>query len=228
MNAAATRDSARRTHPLFAKYYARVAAAMDRSGFAEYREQLLDGLTGTVVEVGAGTGLNFFHYPPEIERLIAVEPEPAMRDKAAEAAQEAENTVLRQTFLKVVGGVAEALPIADASCDAVVVSLALCSVGSQQAALSEIRRVLRPGGEFRFLEHVRSQNGLAAVGQRVADATLWPLLAAGCHTSRDTAEAVADAGFEVRTLTRFRFPPGRLAVQPAAPHVLGRAVRRAG
>lgn len=142
-----------------------------------------------------------------------------MRTLARQAARETPNG----TRIEVVGGVAERLPLPDASCDAVVASLVLCSVADQQAAFAEFQRVLRPGGELRFLEHVRSLGRFAAMGQRALDATVWPRLGAGCHCSRDTGEAVAAAGFEVRCLSRFRFPPWSFFPQPSAPHVLGNA-----
>ena len=123
----------------------------------------------------------------------------------------------------VVDGSADALPAPDASMDAAVASLVLCSVPDQARALAELHRVLRPGGELRFFEHVRADIvGLARV-QRLAD-LLWPTLVGGCHTSRDTLAAITTAGFEVTSLQRFRFPESRLP-QPAAPHVLGVAHR---
>jgi ubiquinone/menaquinone biosynthesis C-methylase UbiE len=107
--------------------------------------------------------------------------------------------------------------------DAAVASLVLCSVPDQARALAELHRVLRPGGELRFFEHVRADTvGLARV-QRLAD-LIWPTLLGGCHTSRDTLAAITTAGFEVTSLQRFRFPESRLP-QPAAPHVLGVAHR---
>ena len=209
----------RRAHPWFAKFYSRVSVAMDRGGLAQYRSRLLEGLSGEVVEIGSGNGLNFRHYPPEVTRLVAVEPEPTLRAMARQAADQ----VSQDVHIEVVGGVAEQMPLADASCDAVVVSLVLCSVPDQQAAFNEVRRVLRPGGEFRFMEHVRSRSRAAAVGQRALDATVWPLLGAGCHCSRETGEAVAAAGFEISTLSRFRFPPRLYLPDPTASHVLGLA-----
>ena len=184
---------------------------------ARYRAMLVDGLRGEVVEIGAGNGLNFRHYPPEVTRLVAVEPESTLRALASQAARK----VSGDLRIEVIGGVAEQLPLADASCDAVITSLVLCSVPDQSAGFAEIRRVLRPGGEFRFLEHVRSQNRVAASVQRALDASIWPLFGAGCHCSRETGEAVAAAGFEIRELSRFRFPPCACCVQPSAPHVLG-------
>lgn len=219
----ATPGRRRRDHPRFAKFYSRVSVAMDRAGMAAHRARLLEGLRGEVAEIGAGNGLNFRHYPAAVTRLVAVEPEPNMRLRTALAARE----VSRDLHVAVVGGVAERLPLADASCDAVVVSLVLCSVTDQQAALAEIRRVLRPGGEFRFLEHVRSRGRLAALGQRALDATVWPRVGAGCHCSRDTGAAVAAAGFEIGALERFRFPEGLYLPQPTSPHVIGRASKGA-
>lgn len=212
----------RRAHPWFARYYSRVSEAMDRAGMAAYRARLLEGLRGEVVEIGAGNGLNFRHYPAGVSRLVAVEPEPSMRLRTRQAARE----VSQRLRVAVVGGVAERLPLADASCDAVVVSLVLCSVTDQRVALAEMRRILRPGGELRFLEHVRSRGRFTALGQRALDATVWPRLGAGCHCSRDTGAALAAAGFEISVLERFRFPELRLP-QPTAPHVIGRARKAA-
>jgi SAM-dependent methyltransferase len=222
-----------RAHPLFASWYPKAAAANDRSGFARYRARLLEGLRGEVVEIGPGSGQNFPHYPAEVTQIIAVEPEPRLRELAGRVAQDlrtgagtAEGSRESQgTHIKVIGGVAEDLPLPDAGFDAVVVSLALCSVHAQPPALAEIRRVLRPGGQFRFLEHVRARGRAAALAQRTLDATVWPLIGAGCRCARRTEQAVADAGFEFVELERFRFPASGPIPRPTAPHVLGSAIK---
>jgi ubiquinone/menaquinone biosynthesis C-methylase UbiE len=149
--------------------------------------------------------------------VVAVEPEPYLRERAERAAATAPIPV------RVLDGVSGRLPLEDASVDAGVFSLVLCSVPSQAAALGELRRVLRPGGELRFYEHVRSQRAGFARLQRAAD-VVWPHVAGGCHTYRDTVRAIERAGFEIDTCRRFSFRPSAL-VAPAAPHVLGRARR---
>lgn len=191
---------------------------MDRGGMAEHRDELLRGLTGEVIEVGAGNGLNFARYPPEVTRVLAVEPELHLRHIGERNARRAPVPV------EVINGTAERLDVPDASFDFGVASLVLCSIGDQGAALRELRRVIRPGGELRFLEHVRAPSpGLARV-QRVLDATVWPRLAGGCHTHRDTGSALEQAGFELRRIQGFRFPVSRLPL-PTSPHILGAALR---
>lgn len=167
---------------------------------AEHRKALLAGLTGTVIDIGAGNGLNFAHYPSTVTRALAVEPEPHLRQVARRAAASAPVPV------EVVDGVAERLPTEDSSADAAVVSLVLCSVRDQAVVLREVQRVLNPGGQLRFLEHVRADSpGLARV-QRALDATVWPHLAGGCHSGRDTAAAIERTGFTLDRLDRFLFP----------------------
>src|SRR5271165_2796489 len=134
-------------HPIFARVY-RVLSAFDESSMGVYRDELLAGLAGEVVEIGAGSGLNFDHLPPGVTSLIALEPEPYLRRLATARARRASRPV------SVRSGLAERLPLGESSCDAVVACLVLCSVPSQANALAEISRVLRPGGELRFLEHV--------------------------------------------------------------------------
>jgi ubiquinone/menaquinone biosynthesis C-methylase UbiE len=203
-------------HPIFARVYARISPAMDAQGAVDHRRALLAGLAGRILEVGAGNGLNFAHYPPAVTEVLAVEPEPYLRGLAQVAAGQAPVPV------RVVDGTADALPVADASMDAAVASLVLCSVPDQARALGELYRVMRPGGELRFFEHVQADTaGLARV-QRLAD-LVWPTLLGGCHTSRDTLAAITNAGFQITSIQRFRFPEGR--PQPAAPHILGVAHR---
>ena len=187
-------------------------AAEDR-GQAEYRQRLLEGLRGRIVEVGAGNGLNFAHYPPEVTEVVAVEPEAHLRSLAEDAAAQARVPVT------VVDGTASRLPVDDASCDGAVASLVLCTVPDQAAALGDLRRVLRPGGELRFYEHVLSRDRRMGAVQRAADATFWPRVAGGCHAARDTGAAIAAAGFVVEREERFAFRPS--AVMPAVPHILG-------
>ncbi|GAA4567003.1 class I SAM-dependent methyltransferase [Micromonospora coerulea] len=206
------------SHPVFARLYARASVTMDRAGAAAHRHRLVAGLTGRVIEVGAGNGRMFPHYPPTVREVLAVEPEPRLRAAAHAAAADAPVPVT------VVAGLAEALPAADAAADAVVLSLVLCSVPDQAVALREARRVLRPGGQLRFFEHVVAQTPGLRRAQRWVDATVWPLFCAGCHTGRDTVGAIGAAGFTVVELDRFRFPPTQVPM-PASPHVLGAAIR---
>lgn len=207
-----------RSHPVFARFYAQVTPLMDRE-LGDRRVALLDGLHGTVLEVGAGTGANFPRYPSQVTRVVAVEPEPHLRRLATAAASDAPVAV------EVVDGTAERLPADAGTFDAVVVSLVLCSVQDPTAALGEAHRVMRPGGQLRFLEHVRADTpGLRRL-QRLLDATIWPALMGGCHPHRDTTAAIAAAGFRIDRLDRFMSPPTRMF--PTSPHVIGTASRTA-
>jgi SAM-dependent methyltransferase len=168
-------------HPIFARVYPYISRGAEKGGAAEHRRALLAGLQGRVIEVGAGHGLNFAYYPAGVAQVVAVEPEPHLRTLAQAAAKRAPVTV------DVESGVAEALPAADGEFDAAVASLVLCSVSDQAVALREIARVLRPGGELRFYEHVVSNRPAMARVQRALDATIYPPLAGGCHTSLRSA-----------------------------------------
>jgi ubiquinone/menaquinone biosynthesis C-methylase UbiE len=206
------------SHPVFARYYARISPAMDKGGMAAHRRQLLHGLAGPVIEIGAGNGLNFAHYPAGVTRVLAIEPDPHLREIARRNAAQAPVPV------EVREGIAEELPADDAAFHAAVAALVLCSVADQHAALREIRRTLRPGGQLRFLEHVRASTPALRGVQRLLDATIWPALAGGCHTGRDTATAIEQAGFVIDQLDPFRFPDTRLTM-PATPHLRGTATR---
>jgi ubiquinone/menaquinone biosynthesis C-methylase UbiE len=203
-------------HPIFARIYMRMSRKRHETE-DEHRRRLLEGLSGRVIEVGAGNGLNFALYPAAVEAVLAVEPEPLLRKAAIEEAREAPVTV------EVVDGVASALPAEDGSQDAAVASLVLCSVPDQVKALAEMRRVVKPGGELRFYEHVVAHKPLPARLQRIADATFWPRVAGGCHMARETQASIETAGFEVERIDRFGFTPG--APVPPIPHILGIARR---
>jgi ubiquinone/menaquinone biosynthesis C-methylase UbiE len=203
--------------PIFARCYAWLSrSAEPLTGV--HRDRLVAGLTGRVLEVGAGNGLNFSHYPATVTVVLAVEPNPYLRGLAEQAAASALVPV------RVVEGVAEQLPAADGEFDAAVASLVLCSVPDQQRALAELRRVLRPGGELRFFEHVIAHDSpRLARTQRRLD-RVWGLFAGGCHINRDTLTAITTAGFTVADVDRFRFPENA-PTSPAAPHILGSAHR---
>jgi SAM-dependent methyltransferase len=210
--ATATTDIPR---PRFARMYLGAAQRAEQRGASDHRHRLLAGLQGTVVEIGAGHGLNFPHYPPHVTDVLAVEPEPTLRAEAERAATQAAVNV------RVLPGVADELPLADASADAAVASLVLCSVPDQARALAELRRVLRPGGELRFYEHVlASGKGRGRIQNGVA--WFWPLVGGGCHPNRDTVSAIKRAGFDVLRCDRFCFQPMPLAF-PVTPHVIGTA-----
>jgi SAM-dependent methyltransferase len=159
------------------------------------RARLVGDLRGTVLEIGAGNGLNLAYYR-NVDRLVVLEPDPHMLKHLRRRAQ------FVSYPLDIVEISAENLPFPDGSFDAVVASLVLCSVGDQARVLAEIRRVLKPGGEFRFMEHVRAE----AFAGTLLDALtpLWSMTAGGCHPNRRTEAAIRSAGFEVHSIERYR------------------------
>ena len=206
-------------HPIFARMYIRMAAAAEKAGAAEHRDEMLAGLTGRVIEAGAGSGINFTHYPSTVTQVVAVEPEAYLRGLAEKTARQA------PVPITVVDGTAEHLPAGDASFDACVASLMLCSVADQTAALAELHRVIRPGGELRFYEHVRADSPRRArLQDRVQPA--WTFFGGGCHPNRETEAAITGAGFEVEDCRRFLFQPDWFS-GPSAPVILGCARRPA-
>jgi ubiquinone/menaquinone biosynthesis C-methylase UbiE len=187
----------------------------DRSLYGERKRDLLGDLGGTVVEIGPGAGVNLPYYGGDV-RWIGVEPNvhfhPRLRRKAQRLGLDA----------AVHGGVAERLPLPDASADAVVSTLVLCSVDDPAAALAEVRRVLKPGGRFVFIEHVAAPGGslLRRVQRWVRPA--WGALADGCRPDRETGRVIASAGFAEVQIERF---DAAVPLPVVRPHIVGTARR---
>ena len=205
---------------LFGRIYARCydffMDRLARAGAAEHRRRLVAEAGGEILEIGAGAGKNLPFYG-SAEQVVALEPDPAMRARAQDTALEARVPV------EVVEGDGMALPFPDASFDTVVFSLVLCTVPDMEQTLTEARRVLRPGGTLRFYEHVRAADPHLARWQDRLERP-WGWIVRGCHPNRDTAAAVAAAGFIVLSLEEFDFPVMPPIVRP---HVIGIAERPA-
>lgn len=166
-----------------------------------WRAKVAEGLAGTVVEIGFGSGLNMAAYPREVTLVYAVEPSAVARRLAerriAESGIRVEHIGLR----------GESIPLDDDSCDGALSTFTLCTIPDVEQALAEIRRVLRPGGRFHFLEHGRSPDASVAAWQRRLE-PIQKRLADGCHLTRDPAELVRAAGFELeRVESRYATGP---------------------
>jgi ubiquinone/menaquinone biosynthesis C-methylase UbiE len=186
----------RHRHPIIAAIYDRMCAAQQRAFLAALRGEIVGNAAGIVVEVGAGTGLNFPHYrAASVQRLAAVEPDPYMRRRAERRAQEAGLAV---TF---VDATAEGLPFPASYADNVVATLMLCSVDQPEQVAGEFRRVLKPGGALLFIEHVRSEEPWRA---RLQDwvTPVWRRFAGNCHANRASVAVLQRSGFVVQELRR--------------------------
>ncbi len=204
-------------HPIFARIYLRLSKAEDANGQKDHRRRLLADMSGSVIELAAGNGLNFPHYPASVNEVFAVEPEDILRRHAEEAAEKVSVPV------RVTAGVADKIPAESGSFDNGVASLVLCSVPDQSSALAELFRVIRPGGELRFYEHVRADTPAFSRFQRIVD-FVWPHVGGGCHLTRDTRSAIEQAGFVIESCEQFKFQPALIAFA-ARPHILGIARR---
>ena len=198
---------------LFAAVYDRLMKKTEAAGLGDERAGLLRGVDGRVLEIGGGTGANLRYYGPGVT-LTVTEPEPPMLSRLQRRAGQVRPDAM------VLRAPAEELPFDDASFDAVVTTLTLCTVADQAAVLREVTRVLRPGGQLVFLEHVRSDDPKVAHLQDRING-LNRLVAHGCNCNRATLDALAEAGFTIDQLRRTELPKAPPFVRPL---VVGRAV----
>jgi SAM-dependent methyltransferase len=204
-------------HPFFARIWPTIAAH-ETEQLRAFRRENLAGLSGRVLEVGAGTGTNFALYPESVVQVVAVEPEQRLADKAREAAAGARVPVAVDN--RTVESFSAGEPF-----DAVVCSLVLCSVDEPDSVLQQLHSLLRPGGQLRYLEHVAS-GGIRGRFQQLVDATIWPKLTGNCHTHRRTERSIRGAGFEVDNTRTERALPAWVPL-PVSEFVVGRARRPA-
>jgi SAM-dependent methyltransferase len=189
-------------HRWFAAIYDRMMRMGERR-LGPMRARLIAEIEGDVLEVGAGTGANFPHYAPSA-RVVALEPDPFMLERARPRAEAAATVIeLRQAP-------AESLPFPDASFDAVVSTLVLCTVRDVPRALAEIRRVLRPGGRLVFIEHVRGDGVLGRVHDLIQP--IWGWCSAGCNVNRRTEPALAANGFDIESVKHIKMAPWMPAI----------------
>jgi ubiquinone/menaquinone biosynthesis C-methylase UbiE len=193
----------------FSALYDRCFKAAEEAGLRDMRRDVLAGARGRVLELGAGTGLNLELYPPDVSDPVLVEPDPHMVKQLRKRVTELGSTA------QVVEAPGEKLPFEDDSFDTVVVTLVLCTVPNQTATLAEIKRILKPDGQFLFLEHVRSSDPDLAKWQDRLEKP-WRFLGDGCHCNRDTESALKAAGFELSDVEHPELPKAPPIVRPMA------------
>ncbi|HKI96802.1 MAG TPA: class I SAM-dependent methyltransferase [Gemmatimonadales bacterium] len=182
---------------LIAAVYDRLTRSSEAACLQQWRAGLLTDLSGRVLEVGAGTGVNVPHYPTTLSRLVLSEPDPHMRRKLAQQVR-----ALGYDRAEIVDAALEQLPLPADAFDAVVATLVLCSVSDLERALSEIYRVLRPGGRFVFLEHVAAETRPRRLRWQRRVEPVWRRISGNCHLTRRTEAAIERAGFAIADITR--------------------------
>jgi ubiquinone/menaquinone biosynthesis C-methylase UbiE len=203
---------------LFAAMYDRMLAGVEKAGLRERRVRLLEAAHGRVLEIGAGTGANLPLYGPNVAALTLTEPEAPMARRLAKHLRE------RSSSAELVQAGAEELPLLDGQFDTVVSTLVLCTVAEPLRALREVWRVLKPGGQLLFIEHVRSEEPRLAKWQDRLNG-LNRIVAHGCNCNRSTLDAIEQAGFTIRSLEK-----GQLAKAPpfVRPLITGVALKASG
>jgi SAM-dependent methyltransferase len=186
---------------ILAAMYDRWMRGSEEACLRTWRATLLGGLAGEVLELGAGTGANLPHYGEGVVRLALVEPDRHMRAHL-ERRVAAERARLPSRAIDVSPSAAESLTFTDASFDAVVTTLVLCTTRDPAAALAEARRVLRPGGRLVVIEHVAAEDDPGRLAWQRRVEPLWRRIAGGCHVTRRTEAAIRAAGFTVERIER--------------------------
>jgi ubiquinone/menaquinone biosynthesis C-methylase UbiE len=182
----------------------------------QQRRKLLAPAEGDVLEIGVGTGFNLPYYPADVSSVTVTDPVGGMLERARKRAAKAGKEIATAQ------AAVEDLPYEDASFDTVIASFVLCSVADQDRALAEVRRVLRPGGRYLFMEHVRADDPALARKQDRMEG-LWKRVCFGCHPNRDTLPRI-EAAIAVEEVERGTAPGGMPKI--VRPYVLGRAVKR--
>ena len=196
---------------LLAPLYDPIMAGVERSCLARWRSELLKEARGSVLEIGAGTGVNLQHYPEGLTRMVLLEPDPGMRRQLVSKSSHLSNVEFCEEP-------SEALPFDSGTFDTVVSTLVLCTAPDPGKSLCEIKRVLRPGGQLLFIEHVLAhESPRYAAWQRRLE-PLWKRCAGGCHLTRDTERALIESGFELTQVTRERM---RKSLPLIAPTIRG-------
>ena len=205
-----SRQQEEQGHRWFAAMYDRLTSPGERRVFNKVRPRIMGEVDGRVLEIGAGTGASFEYYPADAE-VVGTEPDPYMLARAEKRLGE-----LGLTNIELRQGPAEELPFENASFDHVVSSLVLCTVRDLPRTLAEARRVLKPEGTFRFMEHVRNDESRfwGTVQDLITPAWRW--FAAGCNPNRHTQQAIEDAGFRIEWLEQSRIAPGTPAIYGVA------------
>jgi ubiquinone/menaquinone biosynthesis C-methylase UbiE len=183
---------------LFAALYDTVSKGSEAAGLRDERGRLLSAAEGATIEIGAGTGLNLDHYPEAVTRLVLTEPDRYMRERLRR------RTAAVGRDVEISDAPVDRLPFEDETFDTAVVTLVLCSVPSQETALAEIARVLKPDGRFLFLEHVRSDDPKAAKWQDRIRPVYHSL--AGCNPNRETLAAIEASPLQVESVKHGEIP----------------------
>lgn len=192
----------------FAALYDRFFKAVEDAGLRDMRSQLLSEASGRTIDIGSGTGANLKLYPPDVE-LVMTEPDPHMARQLRHKLAESDRTA------EFVQAGAESLPFEDSSFDTAVFTLVLCTVPDPRAGLTEVARILKPGGRMLFLEHVRAQDeGLARWQDRLEKP--WRFIGDGCHCNRDTVATIEASPLRLEGVERDRLPKAPPITRPLA------------
>lgn len=204
-----------RTTKTFVAFYDLSMTIAQHRGLGSLRREVVGRARGVTLELGAGTGLNLAHYPTSVENLVLTEPDPNMIERLERRVAAAERAI------EIIEAPAERLPVEDGSIDTVVSTLVFCTAAHPRAALTEVARILRPGGRLLFIEHVRSSNRLLAGAQDLLERP-WFWFAGGCHCNRDTLATLRSSVLDVRDVRRERLYGLTPLVRPL---IVGSAVR---
>jgi ubiquinone/menaquinone biosynthesis C-methylase UbiE len=194
----------------FARFYDRALKATEENGLGAMRGELLAGASGRVIEIGAGTGVNLELYGAGVEDLTLVEPDPHMGAQLRRRLADRHGDPLPA---QLVAAPAEALPFPDDTFDTAVATLVLCTIPDPVAAIDELARVLRPGGQLLFIEHVRADDASSARWQDRLEKP-WRFVADGCHCNRDTEANLRASSFKVESIDHTKMPKAAPIVRP--------------